>query len=220
MFDLHKQEVVASKGVVATNHPLASTAGVEMYARGGNAFDAAIASLFALTVVEPMMVSVCGAGFFVIRDGVTGDVTTIDNYAVAPFGATEDMYEMVKHRKPGQNIFETVGRKNVIGPLSVATPGTLMAWEYINKKCGKLSFETVIAPSVKLAREGYSSSPYMTYIVDLIKDDIALFPETAKTYLPGGKVIKPGTRARDAIQARALTHLLYLPSFENYRISI
>ncbi len=194
MFSLHKQEVVAGRGVVSTNHPLASSAGLEMYARGGNAFDAAIASLFALTVVEPMMVSVCGAGFFVVRDGKTGKVETIDNYAVAPFAATDTMYEMVKERKPGQDIFETVGRKNMVGPLAVATPGTLMAWEYITKKYGELGFSVVISPAVRLAREGYLSSHFMSYIVDLVKEDLAGFPETAKTFLPKGKVITPGSR--------------------------
>lgn len=193
-FDLHKHEVVAGKGVIASNHPLASAAGSEMYAHGGNAFDAAIATLFALTVVEPMMVSVFGAGFFVIRDGKTGKVETIDNYAVAPFGATEDMYEMVKHRKPGQNIFETVGRKNMVGPLAVATPGTLKAWEYVSRNYGELDFIEVVAPAARLARYGYRSSPYMTFITSLVKDDVTLFPETAKTFLPGGKVITPGTR--------------------------
>jgi len=74
-----KREVVASRGVVATNNPLGSAAGVETLARGGNAFDAAVASLFALTVAEPMMVSMFGAGFFVVRDGSTGKVETIDN---------------------------------------------------------------------------------------------------------------------------------------------
>src|SRR5205085_4031013 len=79
-----KQEVVASRAVVASNHPLASAAGVEVLARGGNAVDAAIATLFALTVVESMMVTPFGAGFFVIRDGRTGEVATIDNYATVP----------------------------------------------------------------------------------------------------------------------------------------
>ena len=74
-----KQEAVGSRGVVVTNHPLASTAGLEVLARGGNAFDAAVASLFALTVAEPMMVSVFGAGFFVYRDGGTGEISTLDN---------------------------------------------------------------------------------------------------------------------------------------------
>jgi len=91
-FETVKREVVASKGVVATNNPLGSAAGVEMLARGGNAFDAAVASLFALTVAEPMMVSMFGAGFFVFRDGSTGKVETLDNYAVAPGAATCLLY--------------------------------------------------------------------------------------------------------------------------------
>ncbi|MFH1178852.1 MAG: gamma-glutamyltransferase [Candidatus Bathyarchaeota archaeon] len=192
-FKLHKQEIVAGRGVVASNHPLASSAGVEMYAHGGNAFDAAIATLFALTVVEPMMVSVFGAGFFVIREAETERVETIDNYAVAPFNATDNMYEMVKERKPGQNIFETIGRKNLAGPLAVATPGTLKAWEYVNKHYGELNLAEVIAPAIRLARYGYKSSAYMNHIVDYCKEDLAKYPATAKTYMPSGKPIKPGT---------------------------
>src|SRR3712207_118873 len=88
----YKEEVVASRAVVVSNHPLASAAGVEMLTCGGNAVDAAMATLFALTVVEPMMVTPFGAGFFVLRDGRTGEVVTIDNYATVPASATPDMF--------------------------------------------------------------------------------------------------------------------------------
>jgi gamma-glutamyltranspeptidase/glutathione hydrolase len=195
-FKLHKQEIIAGKGVITTNHPLASSAGAEMYAKGGNAFDATIASLFALTVVEPMMISVFGAGFFILRSSKTGKVETIDNYAVAPFAASETMYEIVKNRKPGQNIFETIGKKNLIGPLAVATPGNLKAWEYISKHYGKLDFSTVTSPAIRLAQYGYKSSPYMNYIINYYKEDMAKYPETAKTYLPSGTPIKPGTHIK------------------------
>src|SRR3712207_8652846 len=86
-FATYKQEAVASRGMVTSNHPLASAAGVEMLARGGNAVDAAVATLFALSVVEPMMVSPFGAGFFVIRDGRTGDTVFIDDYPTVPGSA-------------------------------------------------------------------------------------------------------------------------------------
>ena len=193
---LHKQEVVAGKGVITTNHPLASAAGLEIYAQDGNAFDAAIASLFALTVVEPMMVSIFGAGFFMIREAKSRKVETIDNYAVAPLEATDSMYEIVKDRKPGQNIFETVGKKNLLGSLAVATPGTLKAWEYVNEHYGNLDLKEVIAPAIQLARRGYKSSPFMNYITGYFKEDLKKFPVTAKTYLPTGTPVKTGTHIK------------------------
>jgi gamma-glutamyltranspeptidase/glutathione hydrolase len=193
-FKTRKGGVTASKGVVATNHPLASAAGVEALAHGGNAFDAAVASLFALTVVEPMMVGIFGAGFFVIRDGESGEITTLDNYAVAPKAATNSMYQMVEKRKPGQNIFATVGRKNEVGRLAVATPGTLKAWEHIVDTYGKLSLGEAIRPAIKLAREGFKASPFLSYVVELISSDLGLFEASAETFLPGGKPLKPGQR--------------------------
>lgn len=192
LLDTYKKEVVASRGVVVANHPLASAAGIEMLARGGNAFDAAVASLFALTVVEPMMVSVFGAGYFVLRDGETGRVTTIDDYAVAPKAAKEDMYTVVEVRRPGQYLFETVGRKNMVGHMSVATPGALKGWERIMESHGSLSLREVIAPAVRLARDGFRATPYLAFHIDQAREDLRLFPETAKTFLPGGRPIGPG----------------------------
>ena len=203
-FSLHKHEVVASRGVISTNHPLASAAGIEAYSHGGNAFDAAVASLFALTVVEPMMVSVFGAGFFVFRDSKTGKVKTIDNYSVAPFAATDDMYEIVKERKPGQNIFETVGRKNQDGLLSVATPGTLKAWEHVIEKYGELDFATIVSPAVNLARRGYRSSTYMEHILEMRKEQMMEYPETAKTFMPDGKPLPTGSKILMPVYAETL----------------
>lgn len=191
---LHKQEVVASRGVIASNHPIASAAGAEMYSRGGNAFDAAISTLFALTVVEPMMVSIFGAGFFVFRDKREERIQTLDNYAVAPLAAKEDMYEMVKERKPGQNIFETLGRKNLVGPLSVATPGSLKAWDYVVKNYGELSLKEVLSPAIRLALEGFRASSYLSYMVKLCEHDLKMSPSTAETFLPSGKPLSPGEK--------------------------
>ena len=190
--ETYNREAVGSNGVIVTNQPLASSAGVEAMAHGGNAFDAAIAGLFALSVVEPLMVSIFGAGFFVYRNAETGEIKTLDNYAVAPKAATETMYTSVKERKPGQYLFETEGRKNMVGYLSVATPGTLKAWEHIQKTHGALSLQEVMSPAIRLASSGFRASQLLAHHVQVNQPDLSLFPTTAEIFLPNGKLLQPG----------------------------
>src|SRR6478609_1774661 len=83
-FICEKHPAIGRRGMVVTNHPLASAAGAEMLAAGGNAIDAAIAAFFALTVVEPMMVGILGGGIAHIRLA-DGQHVVIDNQSVAPF---------------------------------------------------------------------------------------------------------------------------------------
>src|SRR2546425_1700419 len=99
-FTTEKQAAVASRGIVAANPPLAAAAGLEMLAMGGNAIDAAVAAIFALTVVEPMMVSIFGAGFVNFYDASTSNSVIVDNYTVAPTAAAPDMYIPVSNTWP------------------------------------------------------------------------------------------------------------------------
>src|SRR5947207_15128257 len=115
-FTTEKQEAVASRGMVAANHPLAAAAGLEMLAMGGNAIDAAVATAFALTVVEPMMVSIFGAGFVNFYEASTGNIVIVDNYTTAPAAATPDMYTPVSNTWP--YYLETEGQENRIGYLA------------------------------------------------------------------------------------------------------
>jgi gamma-glutamyltranspeptidase/glutathione hydrolase len=211
-----KQEVTASRGVVVTNHPLASAAGVQVLAGGGNAFDAAVASLFALTVVEPMMVGMFGAGFFVYRDGATGEIGTLDNYAVAPRAATEAMYTPVEHRRPDQYIFETVDRRNMVGHLSVAAPGALKGWEHVLGEHGSLGLREAMAPAIRLARDGYRATGYLAHMVEFTANDLALDSETAKTFLPGGKPLQAGDQVRMPEYAETLEAVARLGSDHLY----
>ena len=189
-----KQEATASKAIVVTNNLLASSAGVEVLTRGGNAFDAAVASLFALTVVEPMMVGMFGAGFFVYRDAEKGEVSTLDNYAVAPLNASETMFKPVKSRQPDQYIFETERRRNMVGHLSVATPGALKGWEFMVKQHGRLSLAEVMSPAIRYANEGYHASAYMSYLIGTVQNELALYEDSAKLYLPSGRPVATGKR--------------------------
>src|SRR5438552_10751168 len=106
VFSCEKQTAIGSRGMVVSNHPLASSAGAEMLAAGGNAIDAAIATLFALTVVEPMMVGIIGGGMAHIRLA-DGSHRFIDGQSTVPLAVTPDTYTS----KPGSahDVFDTVG---------------------------------------------------------------------------------------------------------------
>ena len=182
-FETYKKDAVASNGMIATNHPLGSAAGLEMLAMGGNAMDAAVASLFALSVVEPMMVGIFGAGFINYYDASSGEFVNIDNYSVAPAAATPDMYETVSDTWP--DYMETVGRANLVGYKSVGVPGALMGWCHAEEKYGRLGLDTVVQPAIRYAERGFPVSRYLADIIRLNRDDLAMFPASAEVFLAG-----------------------------------
>jgi gamma-glutamyltranspeptidase/glutathione hydrolase len=180
-----KQSAFASKGMVTSNHPLASLAGNEMLVRGGNAVDAAVATMFALTVVEPMMVTIFGAGFVNIRMA-DGTAVVIDNYVTVPGKATADMFEPF----PDRLDHKVKGARNELGHLSVGVGGTLLGWATAIEKYGRLSLREVVEPAVRFARSGFRVSPYFHNITKMVEADIRRFPATADVFLPGGAVPK------------------------------
>ena len=116
-----KRPVHATRGMVVTNHPLASAAGAKMLAAGGNAVDAAVGALFALSVVEPMMVGVFGAGHAqIVTPG--GLHTVVDAYTTAPAAARPDMFRPLSETWP--SYMEAEGRENSVGLRSVGVPVT------------------------------------------------------------------------------------------------
>ena len=144
--------------MVVSNHPLASAAGAEMLAAGGNAIDAAIATLFTLTVVEPMMVGIIGGGMAHIRLA-DGSHRFIDGQSTVPLGVKPDTYRS----KPGSahDVFDTVGDENLIGPKSVGAPGSLKAWCETLRRFGTMSLADVMQPAIKHASRGYAATPYL-----------------------------------------------------------
>jgi gamma-glutamyltranspeptidase/glutathione hydrolase len=185
-----KQPVVASGPVVTTNHPIASATALEVMANGGNAVDAAVAALFSLSVVEPMMVSPHGAGFFVVRHGVTGEIATIDNYAAVPGAARPDLF----HPIPGSLENDTEGAENDIGYLAVAVPGALAGWCHARDRFGSLPLSELVQPAIRQARQGYTATPYLLQNVESEQEALARFPASAAVFLPGGKPPTPGSR--------------------------
>src|SRR5258708_34367809 len=123
-FSCEKQPAQSKRGMVVSSHPRASAAGMEMLAAGGNAVDAAVATQFALTVVEPMMVGVIGGNTSHIRLA-DGSHTIIDGLSAVPQAGRPDMYRPLAVAAP--EIHETEGQENLGGPQTVAPPGGLRA---------------------------------------------------------------------------------------------
>src|ERR1700738_394299 len=184
VFDCQKQPASGSRGMVVSNHPLASAAGAEMLAAGGNAIDAAIATLFALTVVEPMLVGIIGGGMAHIRLS-DGSHRFIDGQSTVPLAVKPDTYRS----KPGSahDVFDTFGDENLTGPKAVAVPGSLKAWCETQQRFGTMSLADVMQPAIRHASRGFLATPYLhECIVDGARKILKKKPISA-IYLPDGK---------------------------------
>ena len=200
-FACEKRPAVGSRAMVVTNHPLASAAGAEMLLGGGNAIDAAVAALFALTVVEPMMVGVLGGGIAHIRLA-DGRHVVLDGLSTAPAAAHGAMYETVSDELPRYR--DTVGRANAVGSLAVAVPGALAGWCRALEDFGTLSVADVTAPAIRLAERGFEATPYLADCVADRTPDLARDPGLAALFLPGGAPLRAGHRVVQADYAETL----------------
>jgi gamma-glutamyltranspeptidase/glutathione hydrolase len=188
----------ASHAMVASVHELASRAGVEMLHSGGNAIDAAVATGFALAVVHPQAGNLGGGGFLLLRNA-TGETHFIDFREKAPAGATEDMYLDAQ----GNVIPESSKDSSVVGYRSVGVPGSVAGLVYAEKKYGKLALGRVIAPAIKLARDGFP----LAYedARDLKEDEyLGQFHESKRIFLRDGNFYQPG----EVLKQPELTHTL------------
>lgn len=181
--ETYKRSARASAGMVTANHPLGAAAGAEMLARGGNAVDAAIAACLAVSVVEPAMSSIFGAGFMLIRLA-DGRIVGLDNYIRSPAAARDGMFRLSSVRG-GQ--FEVKDELNATGHLSVGVPGSLKAYELAVAQYGALSWRQVCGPAIRFAREGFAASPMLVDQIRTRAADLARFPATAEVFLPKGE---------------------------------
>jgi gamma-glutamyltranspeptidase/glutathione hydrolase len=188
-FACEKTAVTAHRGMAVTNHPLASAAAVEVMAAGGNAIDATVAALFTLTVVEPMMVGIVGGGTAVIRLA-DGRELVLDGLSTAPAITRPDSYTPISDTWP--DYMETRGRANRVGPKAVAVPGNLKAWCEAASHFGRLPLPALMEPAIRHAANGFRLSHYLATCIDEIAPDLALDPEIASVFLPGGKPLAAG----------------------------
>ena len=204
-FENEKRPATGSRGMVVTNHPLASAAGVEMLAAGGNAVDAAVATLFTLTVVEPMMVGVLGGGFAHIRLP-DGRQTILEGQGRCPAGVGPTTFTPDPDAAPG--VLDAIGRLNSVGRASVATPGNLMSWCTMLSRHGSLSLADVVEPAIRHASRGFAATSYLADCVADTAADLALDPEISRVFMPGGQPLAVGARVVNAAYADTLRQIV------------
>lgn len=144
----------AKQGMVTSAHRLASDAGLQMLKKGGNAVDAAVATTFAISVVEPFSAGIGGGGFLLTHQAQTGKVEALDFRERAPLKATRNMY-LDAQGKVRPNL-------STNGHLAVGTPGTVAGLYEVHRKYGKLPWREVVQPAIALAENGFILAPIVT----------------------------------------------------------
>jgi gamma-glutamyltranspeptidase/glutathione hydrolase len=177
--------------MVVTNHPLASAAGIEMLAAGGNAVDAAIAALFTLNVVEPMMVGLFGGGLMHLRLA-DGKHLVLDGMSSAPGASGPTCYKPVSDTWP--DYLETVDRENCVGPKSIATPGNLKGWCEALRRWGSFDLASVMEPAIRHASRGFRATAFLNDCVEQGAADMIKDGPIAGVFMPGGKPVEEGAR--------------------------
>src|SRR5437773_3392467 len=180
-------------GMVASDAPLASQAGVEIMKAGGNAVDAAVAVGFALAVVYPEAGNLGGGGFTLLRMA-DGRVASVDYREVAPLAATRNMFLDDSGR---------LTKKSVVGPMASGVPGSVAGLVAQHQRFGQLPLSRVLGPAIRLAEEGFDVDSALAASFARDAGLITQFAGAA-VYVPNGQPLPLGARLRQPALARTL----------------
>ena len=196
---LAKPPTVAAQAGIATANPLATRAGQEILAAGGNAFDAAVAISAALAVVEPTASGLGGGAFWLLHEAKSGRQTFVDAREVAPGAATHDMYLDEQGRpRPGVTLN---------GPLAAGIPGQPAGLVHLARRYGRLPLAKSLAPAIRYAEEGVAVTRAMELGLKFRVGAARNSPAFAAIYLPGGKPLVMGDVVRFPDLASTLRRL-------------
>ncbi len=185
-------------GAVASAHPLASKAGREVLAEGGNAFDAAVAMGAAINVVEPFGSGIGGGGFWLMHDAGADDTVMVDGRETAPGEATADMFI----DEDGE-VDTELSRE---GPLAAAIPGQPAALVHIAENHATLPLERLLQPAIEYAREGFEVGPSYVRGVEATQDKLRAHG-AAEVFMDDGEVPEEGWVLRQPELAETLERI-------------
>ena len=189
---------IARGGMVATNHPLATAAGLWALQRGGNATDAALAAAGVCGVVLPAMCGLGGDCFILHYDAKTGAVTSINGSGAAPMTATPEVYRDHGH----------IAQMPLDGPLSVSVPGAVRAYYDASERWGTIEMRDLLRPAEEYARNGFPLTPDGAHTIASEMDRLMTQSgDAAKTFLKDGTAVP---HAGAILRNEALADTLHL----------
>ena len=181
---------------VASAHPLATAAGVEILQKGGNAFDAAIAVSAALGVVEPFSSGFGGGGFWLLHRADDGKQVMIDGRETAPALAHERMY-----RDAQDNVIRDASMK---GPLAAGIPGMPAGLVHLAEHYGRLPLRRSLAPAIRYAEQGFKVTSRYHRLSAYVADTLRQYPAAAGIFLQDGEAPRIGYLVRQEALARTI----------------
>jgi gamma-glutamyltranspeptidase/glutathione hydrolase len=184
-----RRSPVLARNTVATSHPLATEAGVQMLRKGGNAVDAALAAAIALTVVEPTGNGLGSDAFCILWDGKALHGLNASGRSPASWAP---------ERFSGQAAMPRRGWE------SVTVPGAVSAWSDLSERFGKLPFEALFEPAIEYASKGFHVTPIIAEQWRRGADELKSQPGFAEAFMPGGRAPKAGEVFRSDPFARSL----------------
>jgi gamma-glutamyltranspeptidase / glutathione hydrolase len=187
--------VAGRSGMVASSEPLASDAGAEILRAGGNAVDAAVAVGFAMAVTFPQAGNLGGGGFMLIRMA-KGDAIVVDYREQAPAAATREMYQ--------DALGNLIPGASTKGARAAGIPGTVRGLALAEEKYGHLGLARVMAPAIRLARNGFPVSYSLAGHFSSARDLLENFDGSRHIFLHDGNPYEAGAVFRQPDLARTL----------------
>ena len=193
-----RPELCGTFGMVASTHWLGTAAGMAILEKGGNAFDAAVATGLALQVVEPSMAGPAGDAPVILYDAKKDNVSVICGQGGAPAGATVAAY-----RHLGLDIIPGAGL------LPLVVPGAFGAFMTLLRDWGSLRLRDVMEPAISHARNGYPIAARVVATIDSLKElFVEHWPSSAAVYCPGGNVPKANDLFTNPVLADTFERIL------------
>jgi gamma-glutamyltranspeptidase / glutathione hydrolase len=172
------------KAAIASSHQLATDAGLEVLAKGGNAFDAAIAVGSTLAVIEPSSSGIGGGAFFLLHRASDGKDVFLDARETAPAASKGELWADAEGKLDRD--------KSINGPLSAGIPGEPAAYTWLATKYGKLPLSESLAPAIRIAREGFPVYARLHSSIERRKEVITRWPASVALYLVNGEAPAEG----------------------------